>query len=309
MRSSPAFVDDDPSYPEGGREAWSVVFGSFCAQMCVFGVINTSAVFQLYFAENQLRMYDASAIGWIFSLYLFLVYFVGMQVGPLFDQYGPRLLVGCGCILLALSMFLLGFCSAYYQIMLDFSVLGGLGGALINSPSLGAVAHFFHARRGLATGLSTTAGGIGGVVFPLLLRSLLPRIGFAWATRVVGFIVLGLAVPATLLVRSRLPPRARDTAALWPDFSMFRNAKFALLCLSIFFIEYGVLIPLAYIVSYAASFDQNTETSYVLPALLNAGSTAGRVIPGLLADKMGRFNVLILSVGLSEATLAWCRCA
>jgi hypothetical protein len=98
-------------YPEGGREGWLVVFGSFCAMMCVFGVINTAAVFQSYFSENQLRDYTASEIGWIFSLYLFIVYFVGILVGPVFDRHGPRLLVAAGSLLLTASMFLLSISS------------------------------------------------------------------------------------------------------------------------------------------------------------------------------------------------------
>jgi MFS family permease len=85
--------------------------------------------------------------------------------------------------------------------------------------------------------------------------------------------------------------------------TVFLNINFTLLCLAIFFIEYGVLIPMTYIVSYATSHGQDTKASYTLIALLNAGSTAGRIIPGILSDYMGRFNVLILSVGLCAVTV------
>lgn len=180
--------------------------------------------------------------------------------------------------------------------ILVFSVLGGLGGAFLNSPALGAIAHYFNARRGFATGLATTAGGIGGIVFPLLLQALIPRIGFAWSTRIMGFILLGVLLPSNLFIRSRFPPKD-VSAALRPDPTVFLSLRFTLLCLAIFFIEYGVLIPMTYIVSYAVSSGQEPTSSYSLLALLNAGSTAGRVIPGLVSDKVGRFNVLIISVG------------
>ena len=98
-------------YPEGGVEAWCVVLGGFCAMTGAFGVVNTAAVFQSYFSENQLRNHSASEIGWIFSLYLFILYFVGIQVGPIFDRHGPRLLVALGSLLLVASMLLLGLCS------------------------------------------------------------------------------------------------------------------------------------------------------------------------------------------------------
>lgn len=99
------------TYPEGGREAWGVVFGSFCLFMSVFGIINTSAVFQSYFLENQLKEYSPSEVGWIFSAYLFVVYFVGLGVGPIFDRYGAREFVFVGSSLMVASPFILGSCT------------------------------------------------------------------------------------------------------------------------------------------------------------------------------------------------------
>ena len=103
--------ESELTYPEGGVEGWCVVLGAFCAMTGAFRVVNTAAVFQSYFSENQLRDYSASEIRWIFSLYLFILYFVGIQVGPVFDRHGPRLLVGIGSLLLVASLFLLGLCS------------------------------------------------------------------------------------------------------------------------------------------------------------------------------------------------------
>lgn len=99
------------TYPEGGRTAWGVVFGSFCLFMSVFGIINTSAVFQSYFLENQLKDYSPSEVGWIFSAYLFMVYFVGLVVGPIFDCHGAREVVFVGSSLMVASPFILGSCT------------------------------------------------------------------------------------------------------------------------------------------------------------------------------------------------------
>lgn len=99
------------TYPEGGRTAWGVVFGSFCLFMSVFGIINTSAVFQSYFLENQLKEYSPSEVGWIFSTYLFMVYFVGLGVGPVFDRHGTRELVFVGSTFMVASPFILSSCT------------------------------------------------------------------------------------------------------------------------------------------------------------------------------------------------------
>ena len=99
--------DTSPSCPDGGFQAWLLVLGSFCAQGVTFGLINTAAVFESYFKANQLKDYSNSEIGWIFSLYLFLVFFVGVQVGPVFDRHGPRLLLAGGSVCVVSSLMLL----------------------------------------------------------------------------------------------------------------------------------------------------------------------------------------------------------
>lgn len=68
-------------YPEGGREAWSVVFGSFCGMVAAFGIMNTIGTFQTYLAANQLRNYSEGQIGWIFGVYVFTSFLGGIQIG------------------------------------------------------------------------------------------------------------------------------------------------------------------------------------------------------------------------------------
>lgn len=95
------------TYPEGGLTAWLVTFGAFCGMGAVFGLINSAGVFESYFAGHQLAEYSRSQIGWIFSLYLFLVFFVGIQVGPIFDLYGSRALVAIASVFIVGSLMLL----------------------------------------------------------------------------------------------------------------------------------------------------------------------------------------------------------
>ena len=62
--------------------------------------------------------------------------------------------------------------------------------------------------------------------------------------------------------------------------------------------EWGLFVPLTYIVSYAGRYSGDANSSYTLISILNAGSLLGRFLPGFLADKIGRFNVILLTLGL-----------
>jgi hypothetical protein len=116
LSSADAYDEDetDSGYPEGGLRAWSVVFGSFCGTFAVFGLINTTGIFQQYLSENQLKDYTPSQIGWIWGLGLFLTFFCGVFIGPIFDSRGPKLLVFLGSIFLGLSIMLFGLCTSKY---------------------------------------------------------------------------------------------------------------------------------------------------------------------------------------------------
>ncbi|KAK8859484.1 major facilitator superfamily domain-containing protein [Apiospora arundinis] len=292
-----AFAPSEDTFPESGPKAWSVVFASWCIILSVYGPINSAGVFEAYFSQHQLKDFDASTRGWIFSVNLFLVFFAGMQVGPTFDRYGPRWLAVIGSILIVTSQMLLGLCTEYYQIMLTYAVLGGIGGALLNAPAFGAIAHFFEARRGVATGIATMAGSVGGIAFPLLMQHLLPRVGFAWTTRTIGLVLLVFVITGNCLIDTRLPLSSRLVSVL-PDASIFRDPKFTLSCAGIWFMEWGILIPLTFIVSYAADYSHPANSSYTLLVLLNVGSFFGRFVTGFFADWMGRFNAIVVTNGL-----------
>jgi len=106
--------DEGVVFPEGGRRAWLVVFGSWCALFSSLGLMNTMGAFQAYISTHQLKHLDVAVVGWIFSLYAFLTFGVGLFVGPLFDKYGPKWLVLSGSVLVVLSMDLIGNCIGQY---------------------------------------------------------------------------------------------------------------------------------------------------------------------------------------------------
>jgi Sugar (and other) transporter len=104
-------AEAEETYPEGGSRAWLVVLGSWMALFSSLGIMNTMATFQTYITRHQLSHYSEGTIGWIFSVYAFLCFFCGVYVGPVFDKYGPRLLVLTGTFFLILSLMLMSICT------------------------------------------------------------------------------------------------------------------------------------------------------------------------------------------------------
>lgn len=290
--------DAEHIYPEGGLRAWLVVFGSWCGMFASLGIANTLASFEAYLSRNQLASHSPGQIGWIFSIYAFLSFAGGIYIGPLFDVYGPFWLVVPGSVLVVLDMFLLGVCTEYWHFIIVFGVLGGLGTALLFTPSIAAVSHFFHRRRGNATGIAAGGAAFGGVLFPLVLQSLIPKIGFAWSTRVLGFIMLFLSLIAILLIKSNISPTHKATSP-HPDIKILRQPAFLMTVIGCFLIEWALFVPLTYITSYALKAGHTEAFSYQILPILCAGSIFGRWLPGLYSDNIGRFNCSLLMIILT----------
>ncbi|KAK0389163.1 hypothetical protein NLU13_2738 [Sarocladium strictum] len=279
------------AYPERGLKAYSVIMGAWFALFPPSGLLNSLGIFQAYLSRNQLSSYSESEIGWLSSVFAFLFFFGGLQVGPIFDRYGLAILLPTGCFGLVVCLVITSFCEKYYQFVLAFSIVGGMSSSILWTTSISALGHWFQANRGLATGLATTAGGFGGVVFPLLFNGLIQRIGFAWTMRAFALLSAGCFALSLVLLKTRLP-RNRE-ARLMFDWRGFADSRFALTMAAIFILDWAVLVPPAYITTYSISQGFTAAQSYIL-TVLNATSILGRAVPGPVADKIGRFNVMVV---------------
>ena len=81
-------------------------------------------------------------------------------------------------------------------------------------------------------------------MYPVLVRELLPKIGFAWTTRVLGFLNLGLLAIAFTFMRPRLPPRSTGPVVDWKAFT---EPVFVLFVAGIFFVLWNVYFTFYYV--------------------------------------------------------------
>ena len=174
------------------------------------------------------------------------------------------------------------------------------------TPCITAPAHYFDRRRGVATGIVSAGGACGGIAFPLIMQAFIPKLGFIWTTRIIELIMIAFLVIANLLIRSRLPRSAKFPKP-HPDFRILYAPAFAWTVAGVFSLELAIFIPLTYITSYARNEDYTYEFSYQILTIINIGSAFGRWIPGFIADKIGRYNTLILFtiVTIFSILLCW----
>lgn len=141
-----------------------------------------------------------------------------------------------GSVVQVLGMFLMSISTEYWQLMLTQGVLTGIGGGIFFTPSLALISTYFQKRRGIAVGIATTGNSAGGMIYPLVVRQLIPIVGFAWTTRVLAFINLTFLSIVLAFMRPRLPPRKSGPII---DFSALKEPVYLTFVIGLFFANWS----------------------------------------------------------------------
>lgn len=293
----PAHADDPP---DGGRDAWMVTFGSWWALFIAFGWTNSLGVFQAYYEETLLKNYSSSTVSWIASTQIFMMYGGGIIFGKVFDHYGPRWLCIIGGLAHVFGLMMTSISHEYYQIFLSQAICSGAGASALYYACVGALASWWRAKRATAFGIAASGASLGGVIFPIMVDRLISRVGFGWTMRAVAFLILGGLVIVILTVKSRLAHRANTKPMHIKQYlHPFKERSFTLLVISLSLFSFGLFLPFNYLTAQAQTIGMSNSLANYLVAILNAASVFGRILPGLIADKIGRFNVMAVATTVS----------
>ncbi|KAI5480940.1 hypothetical protein MNV49_006750 [Pseudohyphozyma bogoriensis] len=261
---------DTSTYPDGGWKAWGVVLGSFILMCCQMGYGSVWGVFMTELHATKFKETPLSIL---------------------------TLIVGT---------------SNVWNQSYDWS--GHHYSAMALYMSLPT--QWFKKRRGLATGVTASGTGFGGAISSLIIRALLPKLGFSHTLLVYASLNLVVSIGAWFLLATRgeQPKKSdaggkRQVAASWLPAGVWKDPAFISLMSSLFFGPYGFLIPMYYITAYT---NQVCPTlTGLLPAVplvcMSLGMGVGRVLAGMIADKVGPVNCYFASffVGGLLQILVW----
>ncbi|KAK6845481.1 hypothetical protein PG995_015591 [Apiospora arundinis] len=294
-------LPEPPPPPDGGRQAWIQVACGWLVIFTTWGYVNSFGAFQTHYTLTMDN--SPSQISWIGSIQTFLTLIIGAFSGRLLDAglFLPTLLVGA--VIQVLGMFLMSISTSYWSLMLTQGVLTGIGGGIFFTPSLALVATYFKDRRALAVGLATTGNSAGGMIYPVVVRQLIPMLGFGWTARILAFINLGCLAVVLAFMRPRLPPRKSGPLI---DLSAFKEVVYVGFVAGLFCLMWANYYTFYYIASYGNQvLGLDYSKASILVIILNGAGMPFRVLPPLLADRIGPINVLI-PVAFFWAIVTWC---
>jgi len=227
--------------------------------------------------------------------------------GKVQDAKGPRLSSTFGGLLLGSGLLLSGLFKDPFLMVLSFGVLGGAGiGFCYAATTPPAVKWFSIQKKGLISGIVVAGVGFAAVYISPLVNKLLTSYGISKT-----FIFLGVGALILLTIFSQLllnpPPgysaetapkgdkkqKAKNTVQReelgWKE--MLRTPGFYNLWIMYAFTSSAGLMVIGHIASIANKQAQ-WENGYLLVVVLAIFNTLGRIIGGLVSDKIGHKNAM-----------------
>ncbi|KAE8333907.1 major facilitator superfamily domain-containing protein [Aspergillus sergii] len=281
--------------PDGGFHAWAQVVSGHFVVALTWGYAASFGVFQNHY-ESTLPE-TPSDISWIGGVQVFCLLFISTLSGRATDAGMAKLVVGVGAALLLLGTFMTSLATKYWQIFLAQGICTGIGQGLMWLPSVTLISTYFVRLRVFAVTAAATGTSTGGMIFPAMIQHLTPKIGFPWAVRCMGFVVLFMVIVILALLRPRLPPRKSGPLVEW---GAFKEPAYMLFTLGVFLLYWTLYFAFFYIQVYATEeLGLSQEAGVNLIIVTNALGIPIRAPFGYLADRyIGPLNCLIPWVAL-----------
>ncbi|KAG7662480.1 uncharacterized protein J8A68_004011 [[Candida] subhashii] len=273
----------------------SAILAGFLCNFMVFGIGFSYGVFQEFYGspEGPLHDYSDAQIALVGTVSTALTYICGIFNKTLMFYLSPRNVMLIGCVLTSIGITMTGFCHAYYQFILC-SILQGVGGGILYLPPVVCGPVYFDKHRSLASGVLFSGTGMGAFTLANLSTYLIGKVGWNWATRILGLMNLVVTCIASFMVYEPKLANFKSKNAALIKLSQLKSTKIVLQLAGSLLQSAGYLMPLIFMSKYAVSLGYSSSQGALFIGLSNLINAVSKVFTGMIADVIGRMNTLII---------------
>ena len=296
------------SQPPTTNRGWLVTFSGTGINLAL-GILYTWSMFKADISKEF--GWKGDQLNDPFALCCLVFAFTMILAGKCQDKFGPRLTASIGGLLVGAGFVLCSTTSSYGVWLLGFGVLAGIGiGFGYSSATPPALKWFPPSKTGLIAGLVVAGFGLAPVYLAPVSKYLLGQyqveksmliLGIAFVVIVCGLAQMLVNPPAGYVAAAKSAAAAKPAAAVnFTPGEIVRQPLFYLLWV-IYFIGAGAgLMVIGSIGGMAKASMGNL--AFVAVAVMAIGNAGGRILAGILSDKIGRRWTLML-VLLIQAVL------
>src|SRR5437016_2200735 len=199
---------------EWSRESFQVTAAAFTVLFCIVGLALWGLPFYYDFMVQQFGWSRAQVTSGNAISKLIIGPAFGLIAGYMVDRFGPRRLMMAGILMAGVALIGLGGISALgmFYFFYVFNALGYVcGGPLPNQVLL---SRWFDKSRGKAMGITYLGIGLGGAAVPWISHFLVQHFGWQAALRILGGIIIVIALPAALFTKDAPKPNEHRASAV-----------------------------------------------------------------------------------------------
>ena len=304
-------TENNPTNPLKNH-GWLVAFSGLGINLAL-GVLYTWSLFKG--AIEKEFGWKGSQLNDPYALCCLVFAFAMILAGRCQDKWGPRVTAAVGGLLVGAGMILISTTQSYALWLLGFGVLVGVGiGFGYSSATPPALKWFPPTKTGLIAGIVVAGFGLAPVYLAPSSHYLLDHFGLQKAMLVFGVaftvIICGLAQwlknpPAGFVTAPAAKAGPQSGAVNVAPMALLRSPAFYLLWL-IYFIGAGAGLMVISSVSGMAKKSMG-QSAFIAVAVMALGNAGGRVLSGILSDKIGRrwtlLLVFVIQAGLMFAAI------
>ena len=295
-------MDRDIEYYRKYR--WFVVsIGLFV--MMVISIYQYSWSLFAYSLAQEFK-WDLATIGLTFTVFAYTATFIQPFSGYIADSFGPRKVSVFASVLVGVGFLLSSLASSPGQLYFFYG-LGGVGVGILYGLSTASAIKWFPDKRGFATGLVVFGFGAGTAIFNWMIQGSLEANGFRTTLQYLGFLMLGVLVPASFFYKFPPPqwmPQSKGGAKKSPSqlveyrpAAMMGTYQWYLIYFCFAFTVSIVLLFGAQMKMVAKEYQLPKEYFDLLLVLFPLGNGLSRIFAGAVSDRVGREKTMVIFYG------------
>jgi len=289
------------------RKAWTVVLAGTGINLAL-GILYTWSIFKGAISDSIKAggagafNWDAASVNDPYAVACLAFAAAMILAGKVQDKLGPKITCIIGGLMVGAGFCWISTTTNYWAWVVGFGLLAGTGiGFGYSAATPPALKWFPPAKTGLIAGIVVSGFGLASVYIAPLAKYLLASCGLQQSMMYFG-IAFAIVVSALGLLISNPPadplstPQASKTATaldsstdLSPS-QLLTNGKFYILWLC-FFIGAGAGLMVIGSAKGLAKASMG-EMAFLVVVIMSVGNAAGRLVAGVISDKIGRATTL-----------------
>jgi len=244
---------------------------------------------------------------------------VGSVTGGKSQQSGkvqPKTIIVIGGLVMGVGFLLAQFTtnSTPWLLWLSYGIMGGIGMGMVYTTTIAVCQKWYPDHRGMVTGIIVSALGAGTVIFTQLSEIVIPSLGVLKTFGLLGVVFIVICTLGSFFIKNPPegfkpdgwnPPTPKDgqNSKNFLPIEALKTPQLYLTAVALLFATTAgsMVIPMAKVFGLSNGLAESVAAAGVL--IIGACNSLGRFIWGLVSDKFGRKNTLIVLLIITAVSI------